>query len=78
MSMYVCVCRYLKVCVYMYIDASLLSFNYREEVSDYLHEIYFLPDHPELKDIHAVMQDYKKVCMKGTTESKMNVKQKVG
>lgn len=60
------------------LDASLLSFNYREEVSDYLHEIYFLPDHPELKDIHTVMQDYKKVCMKGTTESKINVKQNVG
>lgn len=34
----------------------------REEVQDYLHEIYFLPDHPELRDIHTVLQDYKKVC----------------
>lgn len=33
----------------------------REEVKDYLHEIYFLPDHPELRDIHSVLQDYKKV-----------------
>ncbi|KAM3594960.1 uncharacterized protein V6R79_015962 [Siganus canaliculatus] len=33
----------------------------REEVNDYLHEIYFLPDHPELKDIHSVLQDYKKL-----------------
>lgn len=69
---------YIGVGVCALLDASLLSFNYREEVSDYLHEIYFLPDHPELKDIHTVMQDYKKVCMKGTTESKMNVKQKAG
>lgn len=35
---------------------------HREEVKDYLHEIYFLPDHPELRDIHAVLQDYKKVA----------------
>ncbi|XP_072313429.1 serine/threonine-protein kinase ATR [Eucyclogobius newberryi] len=33
----------------------------RDEVNDYLHEIYFLPDHPELKDIHTVLQDYKKL-----------------
>ncbi|KAJ3613478.1 hypothetical protein NHX12_019727 [Muraenolepis orangiensis] len=33
----------------------------QEEVRDYLHEIYFLPDHPELKDIHTVLQDYKKL-----------------
>ncbi|TKS86882.1 Serine/threonine-protein kinase atr [Collichthys lucidus] len=33
----------------------------REEVNDYLHEIYFLPDHPELKNIHRVLQDYKKL-----------------
>uniref|UniRef100_A0A4W5QXQ8 Uncharacterized protein n=1 Tax=Hucho hucho TaxID=62062 RepID=A0A4W5QXQ8_9TELE len=32
-----------------------------EEVQDYLPEIYFLPDHPELKDIHTVLQDYKKL-----------------
>uniref|UniRef100_A0A3P9LDR2 Serine/threonine-protein kinase ATR n=1 Tax=Oryzias latipes TaxID=8090 RepID=A0A3P9LDR2_ORYLA len=32
-----------------------------EEVQDYLHEIYFLPDHPELKDIHTALQDYKKL-----------------
>ncbi|KAM6912554.1 serine/threonine-protein kinase ATR isoform 1-T1 [Xenentodon cancila] len=32
-----------------------------EEVSDYLHEIYFLPDHPELKDIHTVLQNNKKL-----------------
>lgn len=34
----------------------------REEVQDYLHEIYFLPDRPELRDIHTVLQDYKRVC----------------
>uniref|UniRef100_A0A3B4FF58 Serine/threonine-protein kinase ATR n=1 Tax=Pundamilia nyererei TaxID=303518 RepID=A0A3B4FF58_9CICH len=39
-----------------------LILDNREEVSDYLHEIYFLPDHPELKDIHTVMQDYKKLA----------------
>lgn len=39
------------------------SIYHREEVNDYLHEIYFLPDHPELKDIHTVLQDYKKVSM---------------
>lgn len=38
------------------------KFFHREEVQDYLHEIYFLPDHPELKDIHTALQDYKKVC----------------
>lgn len=35
--------------------------SHREEVNDYLHEIYFLPDHPELKDIHTVLQNFKKV-----------------
>ncbi|XP_045917946.1 serine/threonine-protein kinase ATR isoform X1 [Micropterus dolomieu] len=38
-----------------------LILDNREEVNDYLHEIYFLPDHPELKDIHTVLQDYKKL-----------------
>ena len=38
-----------------------LLVSYREEVQDHLHEIYFLPDHPELKDIHAVLDEYKKV-----------------
>uniref|UniRef100_A0AAY5KRD1 Serine/threonine-protein kinase ATR n=1 Tax=Esox lucius TaxID=8010 RepID=A0AAY5KRD1_ESOLU len=38
-----------------------LILDNREEVQDYLHEIYFLPDHPELKDIHTILQDYKKV-----------------
>ncbi|XP_055785850.1 serine/threonine-protein kinase ATR isoform X2 [Salvelinus fontinalis] len=38
-----------------------LILDNREEVQDYLHEIYFLPDHPELKDIHTVLQDYKKL-----------------
>lgn len=42
-------------------DKQLVWIYYREEVNDYLHEIYFLPDHPELKDIHGVLQDYKKV-----------------
>lgn len=38
-----------------------MFFSCREEVQDYLHEIYFLPNHPELRDIHTVLQDYKKV-----------------
>uniref|UniRef100_H3DQ41 Serine/threonine-protein kinase ATR n=1 Tax=Tetraodon nigroviridis TaxID=99883 RepID=H3DQ41_TETNG len=38
-----------------------LILHNREEVKDYLHEIYFLPDHPELRDIHSVLQDYKKL-----------------
>ncbi|CAN9502464.1 unnamed protein product [Ophioblennius macclurei] len=38
-----------------------LILDNRDEVNDYLHEIYFLPDHPELKDIHTVLQDYKKL-----------------
>ncbi|KAM4625275.1 serine/threonine-protein kinase ATR [Polymixia lowei] len=36
-----------------------LILDNREEVQDYLHEIYFLPDHPELKEIHTVLQNYK-------------------
>ncbi|XP_032356106.1 serine/threonine-protein kinase ATR [Etheostoma spectabile] len=38
-----------------------LILDNREEVNDYLHEIYFLPDQPELKDIHTVLQNYKKL-----------------
>ncbi|XP_071768484.2 serine/threonine-protein kinase ATR [Centroberyx gerrardi] len=38
-----------------------LILDNREEVKDYLHEIYFLPDHPELKEIHTVLQNYKKL-----------------
>ncbi|XP_058471109.1 serine/threonine-protein kinase ATR isoform X2 [Solea solea] len=38
-----------------------LIMDNRDEVKDYLHEIYFLPDHPELQDIHSVLQDYKKL-----------------
>ncbi|XP_028995716.2 LOW QUALITY PROTEIN: serine/threonine-protein kinase ATR [Betta splendens] len=38
-----------------------LILDKKEEVKDYLHEIYFLPDHPELKDIHTVLQNYKKL-----------------
>uniref|UniRef100_A0A7N8YNC1 Serine/threonine-protein kinase ATR n=1 Tax=Mastacembelus armatus TaxID=205130 RepID=A0A7N8YNC1_9TELE len=40
-----------------------LILDNREEVKDYLHEIYFLPDHPELKDIHTALQDYKKLTV---------------
>ncbi|XP_032120263.1 serine/threonine-protein kinase ATR isoform X4 [Sapajus apella] len=32
----------------------------RDAVQDFLHEIYFLPDHPELKKIKAVLQEYRK------------------
>ncbi|XP_012731184.2 serine/threonine-protein kinase ATR [Fundulus heteroclitus] len=38
-----------------------LILDNREEVNDYLHEIYFLPEHPELIDIHTVLQNYKKL-----------------
>ncbi|XP_031703455.1 serine/threonine-protein kinase ATR [Anarrhichthys ocellatus] len=38
-----------------------LILDNREEVNDYLHEIYFLPNHRELKDIHTVLQNYKKL-----------------
>uniref|UniRef100_A0A673FQK8 Serine/threonine-protein kinase ATR n=1 Tax=Sinocyclocheilus rhinocerous TaxID=307959 RepID=A0A673FQK8_9TELE len=38
----------------------------REEVQDFLHEIYFLPDHPELKTIHKILQDYRKQTSKST------------
>nr|XP_061780459.1 serine/threonine-protein kinase ATR-like [Nerophis lumbriciformis] len=38
-----------------------LILDNREEVNDYLHEIYFLPQHPELEDIHTVLQNYKKL-----------------
>ncbi|KAM6960680.1 serine/threonine-protein kinase ATR [Aplochiton taeniatus] len=43
-----------------------LILDNREEVQDYLHEIYFLPDHVELKDIHTVLQDYKKLTSKSS------------
>lgn len=33
----------------------------RDAVQDFLHEIYFLPDHPELKEIQIVLQEYRKV-----------------
>nr|XP_023680216.1 serine/threonine-protein kinase ATR isoform X1 [Paramormyrops kingsleyae] len=38
----------------------------RDEVKDFLHEIYFLPEHPELKEIHKVLQDYRKQSSKST------------
>uniref|UniRef100_A0AAY5ESI2 Serine/threonine-protein kinase ATR n=1 Tax=Electrophorus electricus TaxID=8005 RepID=A0AAY5ESI2_ELEEL len=38
----------------------------RKEVEDFLHEIYFLPDHPELKDVNKVLQDYRKQTSKST------------
>uniref|UniRef100_M4A4B4 Serine/threonine-protein kinase ATR n=1 Tax=Xiphophorus maculatus TaxID=8083 RepID=M4A4B4_XIPMA len=38
-----------------------LILDNRDEVNDYLHEIYFLPEHPELQDIHTVLQNYKKL-----------------
>uniref|UniRef100_A0A8C9W423 Serine/threonine-protein kinase ATR n=1 Tax=Scleropages formosus TaxID=113540 RepID=A0A8C9W423_SCLFO len=38
----------------------------RDEVQDFLHEIYFLPEHPELKEIHKVLQDYRKQTSKST------------
>ncbi|RXM36849.1 Serine/threonine-protein kinase ATR [Acipenser ruthenus] len=38
----------------------------RAEVQDFLHEIYFLPDHHELKEIQKVLQDYRKQTSKST------------
>ncbi|KAM7403386.1 hypothetical protein PAMA_004031 [Pampus argenteus] len=43
-----------------------LILDNRGEVNDYLHEIYFLPDHPELKDIHTVLQNYKKLTARSS------------
>lgn len=33
----------------------------RDAVRDFLHEIYFLPDLPELKEVQVVLQEYRKV-----------------
>ena len=67
LSVSVCLCLSgslsLCLCLGHFVSVSytyVMSFR-REVVQDYLHEIYFLPDHPELKDIHTVLQDYKKV-----------------
>ncbi|XP_066475341.1 serine/threonine-protein kinase ATR [Tiliqua scincoides] len=38
----------------------------RDAVQDFLHEIYFLPDHPELKEIQAVLQEYRKETSRST------------
>ncbi|XP_048190897.1 serine/threonine-protein kinase ATR isoform X2 [Perognathus longimembris pacificus] len=38
----------------------------REAVQDFLHEIYFLPDHPELQKIKAVLQEYRKETSEST------------
>ncbi|XP_040283994.1 serine/threonine-protein kinase ATR isoform X1 [Bufo bufo] len=38
----------------------------RDAVQDFLHEIYFLPDHPELKQIFKVLQEYRKETTKST------------
>ncbi|KAM5163022.1 serine/threonine-protein kinase ATR [Mantella aurantiaca] len=38
----------------------------RAAVQDFLHEIYFLPDHPELKQIQKVLQEYRKETNKST------------
>ncbi|XP_043927908.1 serine/threonine-protein kinase ATR [Protopterus annectens] len=38
----------------------------RDEVQDFLHEIYFLPEHPALQDIQKVLQDYRKETSKST------------
>ncbi len=47
-------------------------------MNDYLHEIYFLPDHAELKDIHTVLQNYKKVCMDKRTITVMMLTMIIG
>ncbi|OXB83105.1 UNVERIFIED_CONTAM: hypothetical protein H355_016669 [Colinus virginianus] len=38
----------------------------RDVVRDFLHEIYFLPDLPELKEIQVVLQEYRKESSKST------------
>ncbi|XP_052043584.1 serine/threonine-protein kinase ATR isoform X2 [Apodemus sylvaticus] len=38
----------------------------RDAVQDFLHEIYFLPDHPELERIKAVLQEYRKETSEST------------
>nr|XP_008104413.1 PREDICTED: serine/threonine-protein kinase ATR isoform X1 [Anolis carolinensis] len=38
----------------------------RDVVQDFLHEIYFLPNHPELKEIQIVLQEYRKETSKST------------
>ncbi|XP_045440081.1 serine/threonine-protein kinase ATR isoform X4 [Pipistrellus kuhlii] len=38
----------------------------RDAVQDFLHEIYFLPDHLELKKIKAVLQEYRKETSEST------------
>ncbi|KAL2098334.1 hypothetical protein ACEWY4_007541 [Coilia grayii] len=38
----------------------------REEVQDFLHEVYFLPDHPELRDVQDILQDCREQCSKST------------
>ncbi|XP_075124962.1 serine/threonine-protein kinase ATR [Leptodactylus fuscus] len=49
----------------------------RDAVQDFLHEIYFLPDHPELKQILKVLQEYRKETTKSTdlqTAMKLSIK----
>ncbi|XP_044288721.1 serine/threonine-protein kinase ATR isoform X2 [Varanus komodoensis] len=38
----------------------------RDAVQDFLHEIYFLPDHPKLKEIQIVLQEYRKETSRST------------
>ncbi|XP_014733404.1 PREDICTED: serine/threonine-protein kinase ATR isoform X1 [Sturnus vulgaris] len=38
----------------------------RDVVRDFLHEIYFLPDLPELKEVQVVLQEYRKESSKST------------
>uniref|UniRef100_H3ANL6 Serine/threonine-protein kinase ATR n=1 Tax=Latimeria chalumnae TaxID=7897 RepID=H3ANL6_LATCH len=49
----------------------------RDAVQDFLHEIYFLPEHPELEQIQKVLQDYRKETSKSTdlqTELQLSMK----
>uniref|UniRef100_A0A3Q3H1G2 Serine/threonine-protein kinase ATR n=1 Tax=Labrus bergylta TaxID=56723 RepID=A0A3Q3H1G2_9LABR len=55
-----------------------LILDNREEVKDYLHEIYFLPDHPELKDIHTVLQNYKKVTSSSDLAAALQLSMRAG
>ncbi|XP_054839454.1 serine/threonine-protein kinase ATR [Eublepharis macularius] len=38
----------------------------REAVQDFLHEIYFLPEHPMLREIQIVLQEYRKETSRST------------
>lgn len=44
-----------------HILCNIFLITIRDVVQDFLHEIYFLPDLPELKEVQVVLQEYRKV-----------------